>query len=49
MYIPKTLTEAVRYYADEQTCIDAVASLRWPNGKPVCPNCGVEEGERKHY
>jgi transposase-like protein len=49
MYIPKTLTEAVRYYKDEQVCIDAVASLRWPNGKPVCPKCGVEEGERKHY
>jgi transposase-like protein len=49
MYIPKTLTEAVRYYSDEQVCIDAVASLRWPNGKPVCPKCGVEEGNRKHY
>src|ERR1035438_4067166 len=49
MYIPKTLTEAVRYYSDEQVCIDAVASLRWPNGKPVCPKCGVEEGDRKHY
>ena len=49
MYIPKTLTETVKYYAGEQTCIDAVASLRWPNGIPVCPKCGVEEGDRKHY
>jgi transposase-like protein len=49
MYIPKTLTEAVRYYSDEQICIDAVASLRWANGKPVCAKCGVEEGDRKHY
>jgi transposase-like protein len=49
MHIPKTLTEAVRYYADEQACIDTVASLRWPNGKPVCPKRGVREGERKHY
>jgi transposase-like protein len=49
MHIPKTLTEAIRYYSDEQTCIDAVAALRWPNGIPVCPKCGVEEGERKHY
>jgi transposase-like protein len=49
MYIPKTLTEAVRYYADEQVCIDTVASLRWPNGKPICPKCGVEEGDRQHY
>jgi transposase-like protein len=49
MKIPKTLTEAVRHYSDEQVCIDTVAALRWPNGKPVCPKCGVEEGERKHY
>jgi transposase-like protein len=49
VYIPKTLVEAVKYYSDEQVCIDSVASLRWPNGKPVCPKCGVEEGERKHY
>src|ERR1700722_16229230 len=49
MYMPKTLTEAVRYYQDEQVCIDTVAALRWPDGKPVCPKCGVAEGERKHY
>ena len=49
MYIPKTLTEAVKYYSDEQVCIDAVASLRWSDGKPVCPKCGTVEGERKHY
>ena len=49
IYMPKTLVEAVRYYADEQVCINTVAALRWPNGKPVCPKCGVEEGDRKHY
>jgi transposase-like protein len=48
MYEPKTLTEAVRYYSDEQTCIDVVAALRWKNG-PVCPKCGAEEAARKHY
>jgi transposase-like protein len=46
---PKTLTAAIRYYSDEQTCIDAVAALRWENGKPVCPKCNTAEGERKHY
>jgi transposase-like protein len=46
---PSTLTEAIRYYSDVQTCIDAVAGLRWPGGKPVCPKCHVAEGERKHY
>lgn len=49
MHIPKTLMEAIRYYSDEQVCIDAVASLRWPNGKPICPKCGTAESDRKHY
>jgi transposase-like protein len=46
---PHTLTEAIRRYSDPQTCIDAVAALRWPDGKPVCPRCDAAEGERKHY
>jgi transposase-like protein len=46
---PKTLTEAIRYYSSEKVCIDAVAALRWENGKPVCPKCNVAEGDRKHY
>jgi transposase-like protein len=46
---PKTLTEAIRYYSDEQTCIDTVASLKWPDGKPVCPKCQTTESDRKHY
>ena len=41
---PKTLQQAIRHFADEQTCIDTVASLRWPNG-PECPACGHKE----HY
>jgi transposase-like protein len=49
MFEPKTLAEAIRYYSDEQTCIDVVAGLRWPDGKPVCPKCWTAEGERKHY
>lgn len=35
----KTLLEAVRYFSDTQTCIDTVARLRWPDGKPTCPKC----------
>jgi transposase-like protein len=38
--LPKTELEASRYFADEQTCIDFVVSLRWLDGKPVCPHCG---------
>lgn len=41
---PKTLQQAIRYFADEQTCIDTVSALRWPSG-PVCPACEHKE----HY
>jgi len=40
---PKTLQAAIRYYSDEQTCIDAVAAMRWPDGKPTCPACGKQD------
>jgi transposase-like protein len=46
---PKSLIEALRYFSDEKVCIDAVAALRWIDGKPVCPKCGAEENGRKHY
>src|SRR5258706_14557492 len=36
---PKTLQQAIRHFSDEQVCIDAVAAMRWPDGKPVCPAC----------
>ena len=42
---PKTLQEAIRYFADEQTCIDTIAGLRWADGKPTCPECAHKE----HY
>jgi transposase-like protein len=38
----KTLQQAILHYSDEQTCIEAVASMRWPNG-PECPACGHKE------
>jgi transposase-like protein len=41
---PHTLQAAIRYFSDEQVCIDTVASLRWPKG-PECPACGHKE----HY
>jgi transposase-like protein len=34
---PKTLLEAIKFFSDEQTCIDTVARLRWPNGVR-CPD-----------
>jgi transposase-like protein len=45
---PKSLIEAIRYFSNPQTCIDAVASMRWIDGKPVCPKCGAEQTTRKH-
>lgn len=40
----KTLQQAIKYFSDEQVCIDTVAKLRWPSG-PLCPACGHKE----HY
>jgi transposase-like protein len=42
---PKTLQQAIRYFSDEQVCIDTIAALRWPKG-PVCPKC---EGTEHYY
>jgi len=42
---PKTLQKAIRHFSNEQVCIDTIASLRWPGGKPVCPACEKTE----HY
>jgi transposase-like protein len=38
----KTLQQAILFYSDAQTCIDAVASLRWPEGV-TCPACGHKD------
>jgi transposase-like protein len=43
----KTLTDAIRYFSDEQVCIDTVAGMKWPDG-PVCPKC-ASKAERQHW
>jgi transposase-like protein len=43
----KTLSDAIRYFADEQVCIDTVAAMRWPDG-PQCPACLALES-RQHW
>jgi transposase-like protein len=45
MDTPKTLQQAVRYFSDEQVCIDTIAKMRWPKG-PICPTC---EGAEHYY
>jgi transposase-like protein len=37
---PRTLLEAIRYFADPDVALAFVVTLRWPDGKPVCPRCG---------
>jgi transposase-like protein len=34
----KGLLEAIRFFSDPQTCVEAVAGVRWPDG-PFCPKC----------
>jgi ISXO2-like transposase domain/Transposase zinc-ribbon domain len=36
---PTTLLEAVRYFADPDTCLEYMVASRWPNGV-ACPTCG---------
>jgi transposase-like protein len=36
---PKTLQEAVKYFADEQRAFDFMMGIRWPDGVVECPRC----------
>lgn len=36
---PKTLQEAIIYFASADNCLEYMAAHRWPNGV-VCPTCG---------
>ena len=40
---PKSLVEAVRYFADPDTALDFVRRAVWADGVPVCPHCGSTE------
>lgn len=40
--LPRTLLEAIRYFADIDVCTAFVAKLRWSDG-PVCDRCGGVE------
>lgn len=39
---PQTLLEAIRYFSDEDTCLNFMVNLRWPEGV-ACPTCGGKE------
>jgi transposase-like protein len=40
MAYPTTLVDAVKYFSDEQVCIDEVMAMRWPDGEIACTGCG---------
>ena len=43
--MPRTLMQAVRYFADAALCERFMRSLKWPDGKITCPACGAS-GDR---
>ncbi len=40
---PKTLQEAMIYFADFENCKRFMVDLRWADGKATCPQCGSEK------
>ena len=42
MGAPKTLREAILFFADYQNCRKAVEAIRWPDGVVKCPHCGSD-------
>ncbi len=40
---PKTLQQAILYFADPDCCIAYLAASRWPDGVAVCPTCGRKD------
>src|SRR5438309_3312161 len=39
---PKTLQEAILYFADPVSCREYLVARRWPNGA-ICPRCGSQD------
>lgn len=40
--LPKTLQQAVLYFADLDRCRDFMRAVKWPDGNPTCPACKSE-------
>ncbi len=40
MAAPRTLQQAILFFANYQNCHNAIVSLRWPDGTVYCPRCG---------
>jgi transposase-like protein len=39
---PKTLQQAIVYFANPDNCISYLVDRRWPDGVVTCPNCGSD-------
>jgi transposase-like protein len=39
---PKSLQQAILFFADYENCHAAVVAMRWPDGVVCCPHCGSE-------
>src|SRR5439155_24325485 len=40
---PKTLQQAIVYFADPDRALAFAIMLRWPDGKITCPRCGSDQ------
>src|SRR5271170_67249 len=36
---PETLTDAIKYFADDGRALEFMKAIRWPDGKVCCPKC----------
>ena len=43
-HTPKTLLEAVTFFADYEHCHKYMVAARWADGKITCPTCGSGNG-----
>ena len=39
---PKTLQEAIIFFADKKNCHEFMVNMRWPEGVVACPRCGSQ-------
>lgn len=43
MKTPQTLLEAVRYFSSLDACHELMLTIKWPDGRIVCPKCGGDK------
>lgn len=43
MQKPKTLQQAIQFFSNFENCRDFMLSVRWPDGKVRCPQCGSDK------